>query len=173
MLPDERRGRDNPAMTSSGKGSKKCPRKAEREWSWERIAGNCVSDSVTAIGGPRVRHAVLPRGTPNSDGLFPYVPHSRTARAGKNNVRFIGIPYLQLLNNVLMAWARTCGDVSVVSYRQCFALYSKIRIWPLDRILTRRVCYFGLGHRRICFWNSLPLYGAEFYCACGTIPFGS
>jgi hypothetical protein len=124
MLPDERRGRDNPAMTSSGKGSKKCPRKAEHEWSWERIAGNCVSDSVTAIGGPRVRHAVLPRGTSNSDGFFPYripAPHERE----KTTLRFIGISYLQLLNNVLMAWARTRGDVSVVSYRQCFALYSR------------------------------------------------
>ena len=72
MLPGVRRGRDSSAMASDGKGSKIAPRKAEHEYGWERIARYCVPASVTAIGGPRARHAVLPRGTPNSDDIFSY-----------------------------------------------------------------------------------------------------
>ena len=56
-----------------------------------------VPVSVTAIGGPRARHAVLPRGTPNSDDFFPYrIPALHELE--KNNVYDLlystGIPYL-------------------------------------------------------------------------------
>jgi hypothetical protein len=55
----------------SGGGSNKCPHKGEHEWGW-------VSASVPAIGGPRGRHAVPPRGTLNSEDFLPYripTPH--------------------------------------------------------------------------------------------------
>ena len=66
---------------------RKPPGKAEHEWGWERIARYCVPASVTAIGGPRARHAVLPRGTSNSDDIFRNripAPHQLTRK--KNNV---------------------------------------------------------------------------------------
>jgi hypothetical protein len=70
---------------------------------------------------PRARHAVLPRGTPNSDDFFPYripTPHELEKKQRYDLLPVTGIPYLQLqfrtvLNNRLMTWARTCGDVSI------------------------------------------------------------
>jgi hypothetical protein len=63
------------------------------------------SVTVTAIGGPRARHAVLLRGTLNSDDLF-FVPHSRTARAEKKQLHdllaFCNRNYHTVLNNGLM-----------------------------------------------------------------------
>ncbi|KAI0262007.1 hypothetical protein BGY98DRAFT_1182343, partial [Russula aff. rugulosa BPL654] len=115
MLPDERRGRNNPAMTSSGKGSKNAPVRLSTSGAGKELPETA---SRTQLRPSEVRECATPYfrvvlRTPMAFFRTAF-PH-RTS--GKNNVTIYWHPVFAttVLNNVLMAWARTCGDVSVNS----------------------------------------------------------
>jgi hypothetical protein len=111
----------------------------------------CVPASVTAIGligGPRARHAVLLRGTPNSDDFFPYripTPHA---------LRFIGILYLQL-QCCTQQWVNDMGARLWRRLRCIGNVFPDIFASGIWREFWR-VRNFGL------FWNSPPS-GAEYW----------